>query len=464
MTLEALDWEIAQRGGADALVPPEQPLFVVVPVADLAHIEPEPPSYWWDGYLPAGVVTLLGAHGGTGKSTLGLMLGVCIAQELPLFGVATRRGRVAFFSGEDGAGLMRYRLHWICCKMGVNLADLDGLHILDATEGEPTLFHEVGAAGRRQGITTPSYDALRRYVEEHDIDVLIVDNASDAFDASEIDRAKVRGFMRALASIVQARAGAVLLLAHVDKGTSRGERSGTESYSGSTAWHNSARSRLYLTRDKDGGLLLEHQKANLGSMREPLRLAWPQGGIPQVDVPMNGFVQHIADGVNTKAVLKMIHEFTERGEHIGAATTSRAHAGKLLRGQPGFPAKLQDRELFDLLRAAERRSLIERVSVRSKGRGHSVETWQVTARGLKTAGIAPTAPTCADFEVGALAEGAPTAPTSVRGVWGEMADAEVGAEPGGDADAPNSADAEVGAEHVAPRPPCATGSGGDGHG
>ena len=420
----------------DGVVNDMPPLFAVVPFADLAHTQPAPPSYWWDGYLPAGVVTLLGAHGGTGKSMVALMLAVSIAQGLPLFGIATRRGKVAFFSGEDGAELVRYRLRWICEKLGIDVASLQGrLHILDATGGEPTLFHEVSHKGNRQGLTTPSYAALREFIDANGIDVLIIDNASDAFDASEIDRARVRGFMRALFRIAQARAGAVMLLAHVDKGTSRGDRQGTESYSGSTAWHNSARSRLYLSRDKEGGgLLLEHQKHNLGRMAEPLRLTWLEGGIPQAEESFGPVVQGIADRGDMKSLIKLIHEFTSRGEPVSTATTSRTHAGKLLRGQPGFPVRLKkDGDVFDLLRQADRRGWLERELSKGSNR-HEREVWKVTAAGIEAAGIkpaAPTAPAAPTSEVSApdAAEGgcADCADFSARGCGGELRAREAGA-------------------------------------
>ena len=367
--------------------------FALVPVADLAHVDPPPPSYWWDGYLPAGVLTLLGAHGGTGKSFVALMLAVCIALGLPLFGVPTRRGIVCYFSGEDSGGVLRHRLKWICTALGVSPADLDGwFHVLDATAGEPVLFHEISEAGRRHGATTPSYEALKRFVEARSIDVLVIDNASDALDASENDRARVRAFVRALVQLVQARSGAVLLLAHVDKGTSRGDRGGTEAYSGSTAWHNSARSRLFMSRDKDGSLTLEHHKSTHGAMREPLRLLWPKGGVPQVDQPASGIVQHIAELGHQKALLKLIHEFTVRGESVGTATTSRSHAGRLLRKERGFPSRLSDADLFDLLRQAERSGWLERDLFKGTNR-HPRERWRVTAAGAEAAEIRDFAPT-----------------------------------------------------------------------
>lgn len=414
----------------------DRPPFVRVPIADLAHTQPPAPSFWWDGYMPAGVVTLWAAHGATGKSTFALMLTVAIGWGIPLFGVPTRHGRVAFFSGEDNADTIRHRMYWICRGLEVDPADLDDrVHILDATAGDPTLFHEVGVGGRRQGVTTPSYEALRQYIDQHQIDVLIVDNASDAFDASEIDRAKVRGFMRALARIAQERMGAVMLLAHVDKGTSRGERSGSEGYSGSTAWHNSARSRLFLSRDKDDRLVLEHQKANFSRQAEPLHLIWPEGGLPHVDQPMGGFVQHIADGTDTKALLKLIHEFYERGEYIATDNRSRYHAVKVLGGESTYPKRRKPADVFKLLRDAERRELIRREVYKDRNRKEH-ERWQLTIAGVHSVGVpAPSAPCAPSTEHGAhdhtAQQGAPSAPCGVQGVWGNGARAmaeEMGAE------------------------------------
>jgi putative DNA primase/helicase len=404
-------------------------LFQVVPIDDLASARREPTSYWWDHYLPACVVTLLSAHGGTGKSMIGLMLAVSVALGLPLFGASTRRGKVAFFSGEDPGDLVRYRLHWICEKLAVDPAELDGhLHVLDATAGDPVLFHEVAAGGRRFGATTPAYSALQAYVESHAVDVLIVDNASDAFDASEIDRAKVRGFMRALARLAQVRSGAVLLLAHVDKGTSRGERSGTEGYSGSTAWHNSARSRIYLSRDKDGALLLEHQKSNLGRLRDPVSLEWPHDGLPQLVVPLSPVVQGIADRNDTRAALAVLHEFHGRGEYVATSAQSPSNAARVLGTDPAFPRR-KPAEVFNLLRDAERRGLIERQQYRNTDRKER-ERWALTAAGCNLIGKpAPSAPSAPSDEPSApSAGGAPSAPTPAWGVRGGGARTEVGAE------------------------------------
>ena len=440
VNFDAADY--AQREGFDALevllssagkpAPPPLP-FAVVPFADLATVEPAPPAYVWEGLVPAGHVTLLSAHGGTGKSLIALMLAVAVALGLPLFGIPTRRGVVAFYSGEDGAGLLRYRLRLVCRAMGVSVEDLAGrLFILDATEGDPTLFAEVTAGGRREGVTTATYSGLRDFANLHAVSLLVLDNASDTFDAHEIDRARVRGFMRALARIARERDAGVLLLAHVDKGTSRGDRGpNSEGYSGSTAWHNSARSRLFMARDKDGALTLEHQKHNLGKLREPLHLFWPEGGIPQADEAPGPVVQGIANRGHTKALLKLISEFTARGEFVGTATTSRTHAAKLLHQEPTYP-KCKDGEAFDLLRRAERAGHLERVAYTDAWRKPR-ERWQVTPAGAEAAGIpAVTAATAATTEVTApaapAATPAVTAATSPLGGVGESAPHEVTAQ------------------------------------
>lgn len=305
------------------------------------------------------------------------------------------------------------------------------LHILDATGGDPALFREVSAAGTRQGVSTATYAALGEYMKANEIDVLIVDNASDTYDASEIDRSRVRGFMRALALLAQPDR-AVLLLAHVDKGTSRGERAGTEGYSGSTAWHNSARSRLYLSRDKDGALLLEHQKHNLGPLHEPLRLLWPAGGIPVLDAPVEGVVQHIADGTDTKALLRLVHEFYSRGEHIATEPRSRYHAVKVLGSEPTYPKRRTQPEVFGLLRDAERRGLLQREAYRDRAR-RDAERWQVTPAGLALLGLASSASSASSADVAAPAHllhaAASSAASAALGGVGECVRTEPAAEP-----------------------------------
>lgn len=441
--------DLLQRDGADVLAAlldnaqsfKPEPLLTPVDVAGVLTRPSPPPRFVWEGYAPRGVVTLLGAHGGTGKSTIALMLAAAVATGRELFGIATDAAPVVFASFEDGAHIVRHRLAHICQCWGINPAGLAGLHIVDGTEN-PELF---ASDGRGPGDVTPAYSELLALVQQTGAGLVIVDNASDAYGGDEIQRRQVRAFMRALAVIAREGDAAVLLLAHVDKGTSRKERSDTEGYSGSTAWHNSARSRIFMSRD-DGVLTLAHQKSNLAKLREPLALQWPEGGLPEAVQALSPVVQGISDRVDTKALLRLIAEFSERGEHVTTATTSRTHAAKLLAGESTYPKGRKPADVFNLLRKAERAGQLVRV-MRSAENRHQKEVWEVTPQGREVADLpspAPTAPTCADLEVSATGEVSALTALTSQGVRGKRARKEVGASAGAEAGA-NCADFTEGA-------------------
>lgn len=403
--------DLALRDGFDALEAvlagheapqPAAAPFALVRIDDLGRTAPAAPVFAWEGLAPVGDVMLSTAHGGIGKSTIKLMLAVATCEGKPLFGIPTRQSNVVFYSAEDGAALIRHRLHFICKAMNVDPEALkDRLSILDATEGDPVLFAESTAGGKSEGATTATFAALREFVKAHAVGLLIIDGASDVFDGNEIRRAQVRAFIRSLANLARECNLAVVLIAHVDKGTSRGERTNTEAYSGSTAWHNSARSRLFIWRDKDGSIVIEQQKNNLGPIRDPIRLAWPKGGVPHLDEAFGPVVQGIADRGSERAMLKLIAEYSDRGEHVTTATTSRTHAARVLRQEPTFPHRMKDAEVFDLLRNAERAGHLERATYKGPDRKPR-ECWKVTTAGMAFAGIpAATAATAATTDVAA---------------------------------------------------------------
>ena len=367
---------------------PPPPPWRVVRVDDLATASIPPQLWAWRDYIPAGEVTLLGAHGGTGKSTLALMLGASAAMGLPLFSVDTLAAPVVFYSAEDGADTVRRRLQAIVRGLGLDVSGLaDRFDVLDATDA-PELAAPLPETFGKPGFgLTVAGQFLKDYMADRPGALLIVDNASDTMGGNENARAEVRAFVRLLAGMVRNTGGAVLLLAHVDKGTSRGDRAGGESYSGSTAWHNSARSRLYLSREKDSGaLLLEHQKSNHGPMREPMRLVWPRDGLPELDAPSSGIVQHIEERNHLRVILRLVHEFTQRGEFVSTATTGPDTAARALRHSKGYPTRMQPGEVFELLRGAERRGLLQRTTYANKNRKPR-ERWDVTPAGLESAGI-----------------------------------------------------------------------------
>ena len=406
------------------------PLLKPVSVFDVFTHPSPPPAFVWDGYLPRNEVALLSAHGGTGKSTIALMLAVCAALGRPLFGVDTEPCKVVFVSLEDGIGIIRHRLAGICRAWLIDPTQLQGkLTIVDGTDN-PVLF---SAEGKDHGSITSTYAELHLLVKAENAGLVLIDNASDAFAGDEIQRKQVRAFIRSIKAIAKATDAAVLLLSHVDKGTSRARKAeGGEGYSGSTAWHNSVRSRLFLTRDEQGLLTLEHQKSNLGKLREPLTLAWVDGGLPQV-IGQSGFngtqQQGRADDDKAIAMLRLMAEFESRGQYCSPVATARNNVFATLRSEPVFQnLKLNADATKRIINQCQRAKWIDAADYRTKDR-KTKECWTVTTEGRAFAGLpapsAPSAPSC--HESAQSAKGAPSAPSCVGGV-GESARAKQGAE------------------------------------
>jgi len=337
---------------------------------------------------------MLAAHGGTGKSTIALMLCVAAALGRPLFGADTEQCKTLFVSLEDSASVVRHRLANICQKWEVSPAALDGkLIIVDGTD-DPELFT---ADHRAAGAKTRTYFEMNQLVKTGEVGLVVVDNASDAYGGDEIQRRQVRAFIRALMEVAKPFNCALLLLAHVDKNTSRnGKSQDGEAYSGSTAWHNSVRSRLFMRRDQIGRLSIEHQKSNLGRCHDPLALTWRDGELPQLATDNSAEMSLDAQiaGARGKAdhdrcitLLKIIDEFASRGQFCSPAVTSRNHVHAVLKSEPLFQGlRLRPDDTKRLVVQCQRAKWIEtqkyKVDYKDKKR------WGLTDAGRLFAGLA----------------------------------------------------------------------------
>jgi hypothetical protein len=255
-------------------------------------------------------------------------------------------------------------------------------------------------------------------VQAQGIGLAIVDNASDAYGGDEIQRRQVRAFIRALAMVIKPTNAGCLLLAHVDKNTSRGRKpEGGEGYSGSTAWHNSARSRLFLTRGEDELLTLEHQKSNLSKIREPIKLEWAEDGLPKL-VEQSGvgdFLSSIASNahdVSSKAILLMIAEFEDRKQYCSPIATARNNVHATLSSEPDFKRlKINKSDCRHIINQCQRNKWLEIVEYSDTYRKIR-QRWSLTESGRAFAGVsASSAPSCdedAESEQGVKA--APSAP------------------------------------------------------
>lgn len=315
----------------------------------------QPVRHFVEQIIPAGEVTLIGGHGGLGKSYVALLLAVHLATGKAFGSLQTEQAPVLFFSAEDPASTLRWRLAKLCAAEGIDPAVLVGrLHLLDMTDADPALHRESRVpSGPERGapldivFETALLDNLQALVNDLNPGVVVIDGASDTFDDNEIARARVRAFIRSLRQRLAQPGRAVVLLAHVDKQSARANARGAtdqvEAYSGSTAWHNSVRSRLALTGEAGKTLKLEHQKANHGRRAEPIELEFVDG-VPRIaGSGPNPAADYIAaqkrqqDELDKATLLDLIRQFEARGERVTTATQGPATTFKLLHGEPGFP-------------------------------------------------------------------------------------------------------------------------------
>lgn len=319
---------------------------------------PQPPQFLIEQLLPSAVLTLLGAHGGAGKSMLALQAAVCLAIGRPFMGKTVKQSRVLFFSAEDSGITVQFRLARICRQFGVEPITVAGnLKIIDATN-DPCLYGDMPGQPRCATITV-GYQRLKAMVADFGADILVIDNASDTFDANENERARVRQFVRVLLQLGGKHKATVLLIAHVDKQTAKG-MGNSEGYSGSTAWHNSARSRLFLTAKEDK-LVLEHQKSNFGCRAEPIYLNWTIDGVLE-------HVMAINEQDSTKVVFSLIAKSYERGDSLSPSINSRNNVYKVLSAYPEFPKLLTREQLLKILCKAEGDGYLVREEYKNESR------------------------------------------------------------------------------------------------
>jgi len=370
----------------------EEPSFERVSLADVLTNPPEPQRYIWAGRIPFDVLSLLAAHGGTGKSLFAMQLAGHTATGRPFLGLPTEKVKTLFFSAEDSTNTIRRRYAAICQADELDPAEVErNLIVLDAT-ASPCLYHEVSNAGVRTAEPTEHYQELKTLIEAEGVGFLIVDNASDSFGANPIDRQAVTKFIRALVRLVRDAGGAVLLLSHVNRTTSRNgaKQTDNEGYADSAAWHNAARSRLFLNNDERGQLYLAHNKNNYGIKQPVLNLAFRENGssLYAVDAVQAGEfdgIDHAAGLVRNMArlpVLKLIREYYKREEWISPAKESNSsNAYAMLRDDADYPYLLDKRDCLAMLRDCERDGLLAKEGYKKLDR-HAGKRWKLTEAGL----------------------------------------------------------------------------------
>lgn len=345
-----------------------EPVIRVIPHDDVMTARPDPIAWAIDGLVPRGFVTVLGAHGGAGKSVLALSWLVHAAAGCEWAGRYVPVQRVAFVSFEDGPELVRARVRRIVESCDLPPEALANVLLLDATDCDP-LMVEGSVERVIVAHETATFADLRKLVAWSTDGVLVIDNASDAFGGNENSRSQVRAFMRALGTLAREYRCAVVLLLHIAKAEARIGGKGGESYSGSTAWHNSARSRLALVTD-GSRVELKHEKCNVARCAEPIPLRWTDAGV-LVPVAAGSPAEREEQDRDVENVLAAMRAAAMAGAVVGAARSGPAAATAILRTFPselGADLMRDSARLWQALNRMEAAGRIERAMVRTADR------------------------------------------------------------------------------------------------
>lgn len=237
------------------------------------HDAPVPAREWWlDGLVPMAQVTILNGDGGVGKSLLGEQLAAAGALQCETLGLRPMPGRTMYIGAEDDAAEFHRRLADIVYAHQRQLSDLTDFRLLALADRDALLsVPERDGTMKPTALWTQIAAEARAFLPK----LIVLDTSADLFGGDEIKRSQVRQFIAMLRKLAIEIRCAVLLLSHPSL---TGMQSGTGS-SGSTAWNNSARSRLYLTRAKDDDDLriLTTVKSNYGKVGTEIRMRWQDG-------------------------------------------------------------------------------------------------------------------------------------------------------------------------------------------
>lgn len=352
-----------------------------VPLGGFIHTPPDTIRYSIFPIIPRGVVTLWGGHGGAGKSVSILQVAALGACNMELEGLLPEGAIFSvYFSLEDQGSLALLRLRRICESYHLNPAQVEhNLRVFDCPGGKAALMNEVSTFGVRQMIETPLLAQIRRQCEGADL--IIIDNASDAFGGNENDRQAVRTFMAAMGRIARETNAGVVVLAHVDKVAARTGANGN-TYSGSTAWHNSARSRVAIVKDEkqEGCVNVVHEKNNLGKLAKPITLKWNDHGVLVPLSAMDWKNERAPD--DAELAMAVLQAAAVRGIDVCCATAGATPGHKMVAHLPEyadhfglsrFSGSKNFHRALDALHVAGR---IVKHSAKRANR-HAVDVWMV---------------------------------------------------------------------------------------
>jgi hypothetical protein len=252
-----------------------------IPVSSIKGI-PKPREWLVQDWIPAGAITALYGDGGTGKTLLGQQLiyagdigAMWLGIEVPI-----TRGLAVLC--EDDEDELHRRHDDIKADLGHAIGNPFTRSWVWPRIGNDNILVTFDRDNRPN--VSAFFFLIKKHVLEKQIGLLVLDTVADFFGGNENIKAQVNYFIKVMCAdlIVEAHAAGftltVVLLAHPSQA---GMNSGAGT-AGSVGWNAGVRSRLYLTRDPDGGSddrILARMKSNYAAAGEDktMDLFWADG-------------------------------------------------------------------------------------------------------------------------------------------------------------------------------------------
>jgi RecA-family ATPase len=325
----ALWQRIAHPAKAEAAPEPTGPAFIRV--SDLA-LRPVPAREWLvDDLVPGSTVTTISGDGGVGKSLLALQLAICTSLGLPWAGRAIETVPAIFLTAEDDEGEVLRRITDIAALIDTDPREIGGLEVLSLA-GHDAIMSAWSRLSNTMA-ATPLFEQVEQRIRDTGARLAIFDTLADLHSGQENDRAHARQVIGQFRGLAIRNSCAVILLAHPSL---TGIATGTGT-SGSTAWNNSVRSRLYLERvfvdgqEADPDLrVLTTKKSNYGPTGAEVLFRWTDGAL-KLEASDNGLDRAATEARAERVFMALLREREDQGRpvsHISGTTYAPAEFAK----------------------------------------------------------------------------------------------------------------------------------------
>lgn len=300
---------------------------------DAGHLEPLLDVSRWVGVpvpeipfavadlVPVGMVTLLVAPGGAGKSLLQQLAITCPAIGHPFLGRNTAGGSGAGIFAEDPDAVLHLRQERINEALGVTMEEIVGRVFPVSMAGQDaTLWRD----GRPTGYLGQLEQQLADVPE---LRVIALDNAALLFAGDESDRGDVTRFINALAGVATRLGAGLILSTHTSK--THSSSNAALAASGSTAWPWACRSVIELKAgDNPERPTLDLIKANHAKPGQVIPLRWHDRMLHADEQP-TGLVGGITRAGVQRVFLDLLDRAAAQGRPISHNSRAANYGPKL---------------------------------------------------------------------------------------------------------------------------------------